>query len=83
MIHEIPGQCALLALKSQLNGEKDDNLLYWKPGWYLATVRMYNKKSNIITLEYVCETSKEYTMQVDNSVKEGTLKMPRKDVAAS
>ena len=69
--------------KVAVEWRKDNDLLNWKPGWYLATVRMYNKKCDIVILEYVCEPSKEYTMQVDNSVKKGRLKVARKDVAVS
>ena len=44
---------------------EDDELLDWKPGWYLATVRMYNHQKDMVTLEYVTESAKEYTMPVE------------------
>ena len=42
---------------------------------------MYNCQTDMVTLEYITESDKEYTMAAETSAKEGRLKVARKDVA--
>lgn len=70
-----------IGTKVVIEWRKDDQLRDWKPGWYTATVRLYNIQTDMITVEYVSETGTEYTLPIQKSVTEGRLKVARKDTA--
>lgn len=55
--------------------KEEDAMSGWNPGWYNAVVRAYSQTLYEITIEYVSEPSKRYTMKVKESVNEGLLKL--------
>lgn len=55
--------------------KEEDAMSGWNPGWYNAVVRAYSQTLDEITIEYVSEPSKRYTMKVKESVNEGLLKL--------
>ena len=55
--------------------KEEDVMSGWEPGWYTAVVRAYSPTLDEISIEYVSEPSKRYTMKVKDTVKEGVLKV--------
>ena len=55
--------------------KEDDAMSGWEPGWYTAVVRTYSPTVDEISIEYVREPSKRYTVKVKDNVKEGVLKV--------
>lgn len=54
---------------------KEDAMLGWKPGWYTAVVRCYNRPLDEITIEYSSEEGNRYVLSVKESVSRGSLKL--------
>ena len=54
--------------------KEEDAMSGWEPGWYTAVVRAYSPTLDEISIEYVSEPSKRYTMKVKDTVKEGVIK---------